>query len=87
MAKNIQRIAEERTAKHYPNMEVLNSYWVGEDGKHKYYEIILVDPFHPVILSDRKINWICKNHTRFGIWLEHFRARHFFLALNSLTRQ
>jgi large subunit ribosomal protein L15e len=59
MAKSIQRIAEERTAKRYPNMEVLNSYWVGDDGRHKYYEVILVDPHHPVIISDPKINWIC----------------------------
>jgi len=59
MGKSIQRIAEERTAKRYPNLEVLNSYWVGEDGKHKYYEVILVDPHHPVIKSDPKINWIC----------------------------
>ncbi len=59
MGKSIQRIAEERAAKHFPNLEVLNSYWVGEDGKHKYYEIILVDPAHPVIQSDPKINWIC----------------------------
>src|SRR5438046_2407298 len=29
MAKSIQRIAEERTARHYPNMEVLNSYVIG----------------------------------------------------------
>ncbi len=58
MAKSIQRIAEERTAKHYPNLEVLNSYWIGEDGGHKYYEVILVDPQHPAILSDPKINWI-----------------------------
>lgn len=57
-SKSIQRIAEERVAKHYPNMEVLNSYWVGEDGRHKYYEIILVDPAHPVILADPKIRWI-----------------------------
>jgi len=57
-AKSTQRIAEERTAKKYPNMEVLNSYWVGEDGKHHYYEIILVDPVHPSILKDPKINWI-----------------------------
>jgi large subunit ribosomal protein L15e len=57
-SKSIQRIGEERCQKHYPNMEVLNSYWVGEDGRHKYYEIILVDPAHPVILSDRKISWI-----------------------------
>ena len=27
MAKNTQRIAEERVARHFPNLEVLNSYW------------------------------------------------------------
>ncbi len=58
MAKSIQRIAEERTAKRYPNLEVLNSYWVGEDGMHKYYEVILVDPSHPAIKNDPKVNWI-----------------------------
>ena len=57
-AKSTQRIVEERTAKRYPNMEVLNSYWIGEDGKHHYYEIILVDPVHPSIMKDHKINWI-----------------------------
>jgi large subunit ribosomal protein L15e len=60
MAKSIQRIAEERAAKHYPNLEVLNSYWIGEDGSHKYFEVILVDPQHPVIRNDPKINWICR---------------------------
>ena len=58
MKKNIQRIAEERTAKRYPNLEVLASYWVGEDGKNKWYEVILVDPNHPVIKSDPKLKWI-----------------------------
>jgi len=57
-AKSVQRIAEERTAKRYPNMEVLNSYWAGEDGKHHYYEVILVDPVHPAVMNDPKINWI-----------------------------
>ncbi|KYK26202.1 50S ribosomal protein L15e [Thermoplasmatales archaeon SG8-52-1] len=56
--KSTQRIAEERTAKRFPNLEVLNSYWVGEDGKNHYYEIILVDPVHPSIVKDPKINWI-----------------------------
>ena len=56
--KSVQRLAEERTSKRYPNMEVLNSYWVGDDGKHHYYEVILVDPVHPAIMSDPKINWI-----------------------------
>ena len=64
MAKNIQRIAEERTARRYPNMQVLNSYWIGQDGGHKYYEVILVDPSHPAIMNDRKINWISEAHQR-----------------------
>ncbi len=56
--KSIQRIGEERAAKRYPNMEVLNSYWVGEDGKHKWHEVILVDPSHPAIKNDKKLSWI-----------------------------
>lgn len=59
--KSQQRIAEERSAKRFPNMEVLNSYWVGADGQYEWYEVILVDPSHPVIMADNKINWICKN--------------------------
>ena len=63
--KSIQRMAEERVARKYPNLEVLNSYWVWEDGKAKYYEVILVDPQCPSIQHDNKINWICsKKHTR-----------------------
>ncbi len=58
LAKSLQRIAEERAQKHYPNLEVLNSYWVGEDGKQKFYEVVLVDPHHPEIVSDPKIRWI-----------------------------
>lgn len=57
--KSIQRIAEERAAKKHPNLEVLNSYWVGEDGTDKFFEVILVDPSHPVIAADPRINWIC----------------------------
>ena len=61
VGKSMQRIAEERAQKRYPNLEVLNSYWVGADGQHEWYEIILVDPSHPVIQADPKINWICYN--------------------------
>ena len=56
--KSLQRIAEERAGRKHPNMEVLNSYWVGEDGKQKWYEVILVDPFHPAIASDSDLSWI-----------------------------
>ncbi|MBR3409458.1 MAG: 50S ribosomal protein L15e, partial [Candidatus Methanomethylophilaceae archaeon] len=61
VGKSLQRMAEERTAKRYPNLEVLNSYWVGADGQQEWYEVILVDPAHPVIKSDKKINWICNS--------------------------
>lgn len=57
MKKSIQRIAEERVGKRYPNMQVLNSYWVGEDGRHKFYEIILVDSNHPSIRADKDLAW------------------------------
>ena len=64
MSKNIQRIAEERVARKYPNMEILNSYYVGEDGLKHYYEVIMVDPNHPVIKSDPKINWITEKQNK-----------------------
>jgi len=56
--KSIQVIAEARASRKYPNCEVLNSYWIGEDGRHKYYEVILVDVNAPEIKSDKDLNWI-----------------------------
>lgn len=65
LSKSYKWIAEERTQKRYPNLEVLNSYWVGKDGKYAWYEVILVDPYHPAIESDDDINWVCaRKHTR-----------------------
>ncbi len=62
--QNKQAIAEKRAARKFPNLEVLNSYYVGEDGKYKFYEVILVDKHHPVIKSDPSINWITKQRRR-----------------------
>jgi large subunit ribosomal protein L15e len=60
-----QVIAEQRAAKKHVNLEVLGSYWVGEDSHNYWYEIILVDPLHPVIRSDKHVNWISeKQHTK-----------------------
>jgi len=42
-AKSLRLIAEERAARKFPNMEVLNSYWVWEDGRFKWFEVIMVD--------------------------------------------
>lgn len=61
---SIRWIAEQRVAKKYPNCEVLNSYWVGEDGKNKYFEVILVDTSAPEILADKEIGWICEPQHR-----------------------
>lgn len=42
-SKSLKLIAEERTGKKFPNLEVLNSYWVGEDGRSKWFEVIMVN--------------------------------------------
>jgi large subunit ribosomal protein L15e len=59
-AKSIRLIAEERAARKYPNLEVLNSYWVWEDGMYKWYEVILIDPNHPCIKGDKGVGWISR---------------------------
>ena len=64
LAKSMKLIAEERAAGKFPNLEVLNSYWVWQDGLYKWYEVIMVDPNHPVIKSDKTINWIGRNAQR-----------------------
>lgn len=62
--KSKQAIAEEKAAKKFPNMEVLASYYAGEDGNYLWYETILVDRAHPVIKSDPRISWICGQRGR-----------------------
>ena len=42
-------IAEQRVNRLFRNMEVLNSYWVGEDGNYKFFEVILADPSKPSV--------------------------------------
>jgi len=62
--KSKRLILEERVQRKYPNMEVLNSYFVGDDSKHIWYEVILVNPMHPQIQKDKDLKWICdKQHT------------------------
>lgn len=50
--KSAQAIAEERSSRAYSNCEVLNSYYVGEDGKSSYFEIILLDRGSSSIMND-----------------------------------
>jgi len=56
--KNAQLIAEERAARKYPNLVVLGSYWVGEDGMYKWYEVVMADPHHPCIANDPERSWV-----------------------------
>jgi len=51
-AKSLQAVAEDRAARKYMNMEVLNSYYVGEDGKYKFFDVILLDRNNGAIMND-----------------------------------
>ncbi|KAL7718198.1 Ribosomal protein L15 [Entamoeba marina] len=59
-AKSLQVIAEERVGKHCGTLRVLNSYFIAQDSTFRYFEVILVDPFHKAIRNDPKMNWICE---------------------------
>lgn len=50
--KSLQARAEERASNKFTNCEALNSYFVGEDGNYKFFEIILLDRAHPEIIND-----------------------------------
>ena len=58
VSKSYQTIAEERANKKFVNCEVLNSYYVGKDGLHYWYECILLDTAHPSIKADQRTTWI-----------------------------
>jgi len=60
VGKNYQQVCEERAQKKYLNCEVLNSYWVAQDGKYFWYEIIMVDPSSPTIKKDDHYKWMAK---------------------------
>lgn len=55
---NLQAIAEQRASRRFPNLEVLNSYHLASGGTREYYEIIMLDPHHPVIRSDPQLGWV-----------------------------
>merc|ERR1712154_516693 len=59
-SRNLRSIAEERVGRKLGGLRVLNSYWVAQDARHKWYEVVMVDPAHKAIRDDPKINWICK---------------------------
>jgi len=62
--KSYQGIAEDRVQRKYVNLVVLNSYYLAEDGQHKWFEIILLDPESPSVKADPRLNWVCNNRSR-----------------------
>lgn len=65
LRKSLQVVGEGRVQRKFPNLEVINSYFVGDDGVHKFFEVILVDPFSPSIENDKDLKWVLqKQHTK-----------------------
>lgn len=54
LTKSLQSRAEDRAASKFTNCEVLNSYYVGEDGNNAFYEVMLLDRAAPSIKSDKE---------------------------------
>lgn len=61
---SIQSISEQRASRKYPNCEVLNSYFVGEDGKNKYYEVIMLSKNQQEVKKDKNLKAIIKQTGR-----------------------
>ena len=57
-------VAEQRVARKFPNLEVINSYNIGKDGQHYFFEVILVDPERKEIKKDKNMAWTCKPKNR-----------------------
>jgi len=46
-----QEIAEMRAKRKFKNLTVLGSYYLGEDGKYIWYEVIMRNEHHPAVKS------------------------------------
>lgn len=57
-------IVEQRAEKKYKNLTALNSYLIGKDGIHYFYEVIMVDPSKQEIKNDKKINWVTEKQNQ-----------------------
>lgn len=44
-------MAERKVQRKCPNLEVFNSYWVAQSGKHNWYEVIMIDPYNPHVVA------------------------------------
>lgn len=76
MGKSFQAMAEERAARKFINCEVVNSYYVGEDGSDKFFEAILVDREHPAMQKDSFYSQIIRRNDRSFRGLTHAGREH-----------
>uniref|UniRef100_A0A8C8YN89 Ribosomal protein L15 n=1 Tax=Prolemur simus TaxID=1328070 RepID=A0A8C8YN89_PROSS len=56
-ARSLQSVAEEPAGRHCGAIRVLNSYWVGEESTYKFFEVILIDPFHKAVRRNPDTQW------------------------------
>jgi large subunit ribosomal protein L15e len=62
---NYRWVAEQRFQKEFRNLEVLNSYLVGRDGRYYVFEVIAVDRNAPEIKADPQYNWVLNPANQF----------------------
>ncbi len=62
--KSLKVRAEERASNKFTNCEALNSYFVGEDGNYKFFEVILLDRTHPSVMNDPDYSSVIAQHGR-----------------------
>jgi large subunit ribosomal protein L15e len=64
---NYRWIAESRVQKRHQNLEVLNSYLIGKDGRFYFFEVIALDRNAPEIRADPHFNWIFNSANKFRV--------------------
>ncbi len=50
--ESVQKVAERRVRERHANLKLLGSYPLWADGKHRWFECIMVDPLNPSIRKD-----------------------------------
>lgn len=61
---NYKTIAERKAARKFANCEVVNSYWIGKDGIHYFFEVILADRDSPEVKADKELSHIISQRGR-----------------------
>ena len=49
-----------RVKERYPNMKVLGSYFLIEDGRYRWFEAVLMDTSHPSVRGDRELRQLVR---------------------------